>query len=61
MSRTPARATQADIHRALKAAKQAGASAVLVLPDGTIRIELGSKPSEVVDDRAPAPRRRIVL
>lgn len=40
MSRKPARVTQADIARALRAAKQADAGAVLVLPDGTIRIEL---------------------
>ncbi|MGJ4908875.1 hypothetical protein [Bradyrhizobium sp. HKCCYLS2033] len=35
-----ARATQADIYRAIRAAKKAGAGVVLVLPDGTIRIEL---------------------
>ncbi len=40
MSRTAARFTQADINRAVRAAKRAGASAVLLLPDGTIRIEL---------------------
>jgi hypothetical protein len=40
MSRTAARVTQADIARSLRAAKQAGAGAVDVLPDGTIRISL---------------------
>lgn len=40
MSRTPARVTQADVARAIRAAKQTGADAVDVLPDGTIRIQL---------------------
>lgn len=39
MPRTPARVTQADIQRAIRAAKQAGENAVVeVAPDGTIRI-----------------------
>lgn len=39
MSRRPARVTQADISRALRAASQVGANvAVDILPDGTIRI-----------------------
>jgi hypothetical protein len=42
MSRTPARFTQADVARAIRAAKQAGANAVELLPDGTIRICLNS-------------------
>jgi hypothetical protein len=40
MSRTPARLTQADIARSIRAAKQAGAGSVELLPDGTIRISL---------------------
>ena len=40
MSRTAARVTQADIARSLRAAKQAGAGSVELLPDGTIRIRL---------------------
>jgi hypothetical protein len=40
VSRTPARFTQADIARTIRAAKQAGAAAVELLPDGTIRIRL---------------------
>jgi hypothetical protein len=40
MSRTPARVTQADLARAIRAAKQAGAGTVELLPDGTIRINL---------------------
>lgn len=38
MSRTPAKITQADVARAIRAAKQAGAGAVRILPDGTIEI-----------------------
>ena len=62
MTRTPARFTQADIARATRAAKQAGAGAVEVLPDGTIRISLlapetaGEKP-----DVELATRREVVL
>jgi len=39
MSRTPARVTQADIARAIRAAQQTNAGEVLVLPDGSIRIQ----------------------
>jgi hypothetical protein len=45
MSRTAARFTQADVARSLRAAKQAGAGSVRLLPDGTIRIDLQSEPS----------------
>jgi hypothetical protein len=53
----PARFTQADLNRAIRAAKQAGAGAVLLLPDGTIRIELGPVERAAVDDS----REEIVL
>jgi hypothetical protein len=43
MSRTPARFTQADVARAIRAAKQAGARAVELLPDGIIRIYLAGE------------------
>ena len=51
MARTAARTTQADIARALRAAKQAGAKAE-VLPDGTIHISLdgGKRPVETRPD-----------
>jgi hypothetical protein len=40
MSRRPARFTEADVHRALKAAERAGPDwRVEVLPDGTIRLQ----------------------
>jgi hypothetical protein len=48
MSRTPARFTQADVARSLRAAKQAGAGAVELRPDGTIRISLSPEPADAV-------------
>jgi hypothetical protein len=42
MPRRPAKVTQADIARAIRAAKEAGASAVTVDADGIIRIALTS-------------------
>jgi hypothetical protein len=58
MSRTPARFTQADVARTIRAAKQAGAGAVELLPDGTIRIRLdgGENPPRPVE-----PDREVVL
>ncbi|MCP1998222.1 hypothetical protein J2S34_000644 [Nitrobacter winogradskyi] len=52
MSRTPARITQADVSRALRAAKQAGAGYVEVMPDGTIRISF-SPQSTVPTSKTP--------
>lgn len=40
MSMKPARVTQADVARCLRAAKQVGAGSVRLLPDGTIKIDL---------------------
>lgn len=40
MPRRPAKVTQAEIARAIRAAKEAGASAVTVDNEGTIRIAL---------------------
>jgi len=48
MTRTPARFTQADVARCIRAAKQAGAGSVELRPDGTIRIEL-------TEDKPQAP------
>jgi hypothetical protein len=58
MSRTPARFTQADVARSIRAAKQAGAGAVELLLDGTIRIRLdgAEKPAQPVE-----PDREVVL
>ena len=43
MSKTAARFTLADIVRATRAAKEHGAEAVEVRPDGTIRIVIADK------------------
>ena len=40
MPRRPAKVTQADIARAIRAAKEAGASAVTIDAEGVIRIAL---------------------
>jgi hypothetical protein len=40
MSRTPARITQADVARAIRAAKQAGAAGVEIRADGSIYVRL---------------------
>jgi hypothetical protein len=58
MSRTPARVTQADISRAIRAAKQAGAGVVELLPDGTIRINLKDK---LVAETQDEPEREVEL
>jgi hypothetical protein len=48
MTRRPARCTQADIARAINAAKQTGVSmAVEITPDGTIRLT----PAPVTDNQ----------
>jgi hypothetical protein len=60
MSRTPARVTQADVARAIRAAKQAGAGRVRVLTDGTIEIDLTGPAAEKVE-KAVEPEREIVL
>jgi hypothetical protein len=61
MSRTPARVTQADVARAIRAAKQAGAGTVRILPDGTIAIDV--QPANAVEpqENAIAPEREIIL
>jgi hypothetical protein len=46
MSHRPATVTQADVARALRAAKQAGAAEVEVRPDGTIKIILKASAAE---------------
>lgn len=38
MSRGPARFTQADVTRAIRAAQRTGAGEVIIEPDGSIRI-----------------------
>jgi hypothetical protein len=52
MPRRPAKVTQADIARAIRAAKEAGASAITVDAEGTIRIALTSTeaPIKTIND-----------
>jgi hypothetical protein len=55
MPRRPAKVTQADIARAIRAAKEAGASAVTVDAEGNIRIALTAssaaiKPTNDLDE-----------
>lgn len=55
MPRRPAKVTQADIARAIRAAKEAGASAVTVDGEGVIRIVLTAnataiKPTNDLDE-----------
>lgn len=50
MSRRSATFTQADIARAIRAAKQAGAESVEVRPDGAIVVLLKSAPMVPADD-----------
>jgi uncharacterized protein (DUF1778 family) len=51
MPRRAAKVTQADIARAIRAAKEAGANAVIVDADGAIRITLteGATPTKLAD------------
>lgn len=58
MSRRPARVTQADVARALRAVEQCGSDRVVeIAPDGTIRIvppaQRQPQPSEHLDDGSP--------
>ena len=61
MSRTPANITQADIARTIRAAKQAGARAVVVkYPDGTT-MSVKLTDSVETEDAPLAAQREIVL
>jgi hypothetical protein len=60
MPRRPARLTQADFARAIRAAKQAGADHIEVRPDGTIVVML--VPDAGMNQRYPlAAAKEIVL
>ncbi len=61
MSRRPARFTQADLHRAIRAVVQSGAAmAVEIGLDGTIRIAPNVAES-LTNAEQVAPRRQIAL
>lgn len=61
MSRTPARITQADVARVIRAAQQCGAGRVRVLPDGTITIDPQPEKKKETAEKEVAVERRIVL
>jgi hypothetical protein len=45
MPRRPALLTQAEVARAIRAARQAGAAGIEIRPDGTIRVDLNPVPT----------------
>lgn len=61
MSRTPAKITQADVARVIRAAQQCGAGRVRVLPDGTITIDPQPEKKKEAAEKEVAPGREIVL
>jgi hypothetical protein len=56
MSKTAARFTLADIARATRAAKEQGAEAVEIKPDGTIRVIISGAKDEKSDSNKPKVR-----
>jgi hypothetical protein len=63
MPRTPAKVTQADIARALRAAEQSGAQRVIeIAPDGTIRLVPHEKRDAMPEQAPPvAEKPRTIL
>lgn len=61
MSRRPARFTQGDVARAIRAAKTAGASSLQIKPDGTIIVNLLKPTAEQETDEAVEPEEHFVL
>ncbi|MBV9557021.1 MAG: hypothetical protein JO254_08060 [Pseudolabrys sp.] len=61
MSRRPARFTQGDVARAIRAAKAAGASSLQIKPDGTIIVNLLKPGAEQETDEAVEPEEHFVL
>jgi hypothetical protein len=62
MSRRPARAPQADIRRAIEAARQAGGNMVIeITPDGTIRLTPAPITNSQTKPDALEPSREPVL
>jgi hypothetical protein len=53
MPRRPARHTQSDVARAIRAAKQAGAGAVELKQDGSIFIHVAAAPPVVPEQPSP--------
>ena len=61
MSRRPAKITQADVARAIRAAKRAGATGVEIRPNGTIYVKLTEDQTSTDADSRIDPSREIVL
>lgn len=61
MTRRAAVVTQSDIARAIRAARQAGAAAVDVRPDGTVRVHLSPQHTGEHTQQTLAMRREIDL
>ena len=61
MSRRHAKVTQADVARAIRAAKQAGAGDVTIRPDGTIVVALSPTSTAALKEPELAPVVDIVL
>jgi hypothetical protein len=58
MSKRAARFTLADIARATRAAKEQGAAAVEILPDGTIRVIISNNGKDETKPEAAPPKVR---
>jgi len=61
MSRRLAKVTQADVARAIRAAKQAGATDITIRPDGSIVIGLSLTQIQAAAEPELAPELDIVL
>jgi hypothetical protein len=61
MPRTPAKITQADVARTIRAAMQAGAAGVEVRRDGSIVVLLRAAPSSQSTEVDSEPRKDVVL
>jgi hypothetical protein len=61
MGRRPARFTQGDVARAIRAAKAAGASSLQIKPDGTIVVNLLKPTAEQETDEAVEPEEHFLL
>lgn len=63
MPRTPAKFTQMDVTRAVRAAQQCGAAGVEIKPDGTILVLLSPQTTIVPGQNEPQvePKKKVVL
>lgn len=63
MPRTPAKFTQLDVTRAVKAAKECGAAGVEIKPDGTILVLLSPQTTiaPTCENAQVEPKKKVVL